>query len=311
MVIFAGVLVDKYKWIVYLTTNLINKMIYIGVRHNKKLNPYEFDGYYGTNTPLKADRKKYGDIHFKRETLFVFDIDTEAYQKEAEIVDISFVNRKDTYNIQTGGTGGRHQSEAFKKRSSEKKLKYFQTDEGKKSIEKMKVSRTGMVHTKEHCEHIRKSMLGKNTYPPEIIEQRRRDIINEPKTLGWKSRISKKWNVTKAAVGQFVNAYVPEWTKTEIIKRRIRDIEEEPKTWGWRKRLSAKWGTTARGAHRFIQRNAPEWSQAQIAKQRIKDIENEPKIFGWPLNLSKKWGVSPEMVCVAVKSYKQNGGNIG
>jgi len=35
----------NYKWIVYLTTNLVNKKIYVGV--HKTLTPDVFDGYIG------------------------------------------------------------------------------------------------------------------------------------------------------------------------------------------------------------------------------------------------------------------------
>lgn len=36
---------NSFKWIVYLTTNLINQHIYIGV--HKTINPDIFDGYIG------------------------------------------------------------------------------------------------------------------------------------------------------------------------------------------------------------------------------------------------------------------------
>ena len=107
------------KYIVYKTTNLINGKIYIGVH---RTNPDIFDGYIGCGVTRKDKKKKtkkgfpkavqkYGYNNFKRETLFEFP-DTEqgreqAYKKEKEIVNISFIKRKDTYNLITGGTKGK------------------------------------------------------------------------------------------------------------------------------------------------------------------------------------------------------------
>jgi len=103
-----------YKYIVYKTTNLINGKIYIGVH---RTNPDIFDGYIGCGVECKGYKKKnpgfpaavikYGYENFKRETLFEYpdsDLGREqAYAKEAELVNIEFVKRRDTYNLMTGG----------------------------------------------------------------------------------------------------------------------------------------------------------------------------------------------------------------
>ena len=103
------------NYIVYKTTNLINGKIYVGVH---RTNPDIFDGYIGCGVTKKDKKKKtlkgfpaavrkYGYCNFKRETLFVFPNTEEgklqAYSKEAEIVNIDFVKRKDTYNLTIGG----------------------------------------------------------------------------------------------------------------------------------------------------------------------------------------------------------------
>lgn len=105
------------KYIVYKTTCLINEKIYIGVHQTE--NPDEFDGYLGNslwvnrkdkvNNPQFAFHfavQKYGANNFKRETLFVFDTPTEAYQKEAEIVTLDFIKQDNNYNVAIGGKGG-------------------------------------------------------------------------------------------------------------------------------------------------------------------------------------------------------------
>lgn len=106
------------KYIVYCTTCLVNNKIYIGV--HKTEDPDIFDGYIGNGidkshlkliiknpkTPFQNAVKKYGYKNFKRAILFIFDTEEEAYNKEAELVTLDFVKRKDTYNVALGGLKG-------------------------------------------------------------------------------------------------------------------------------------------------------------------------------------------------------------
>lgn len=100
------------KWIVYCTTCTENGKIYIGV--HKTENPDTFDGYIGNGikigyflknpkTAFQYAVKKYGYAKFKRAILYVFDNETDAYNKEEEIVNIDFIKRKDNYNTCLGG----------------------------------------------------------------------------------------------------------------------------------------------------------------------------------------------------------------
>lgn len=107
------------KYIVYLTTNLKSKInginrIYVGVHQTK--DPEIFDGYIGCGvyvnqpstymypkTPFQYAVKKYGTDNFKREILYIFDSESEAYRKEAEIVDINFIKQPHVYNVSLGG----------------------------------------------------------------------------------------------------------------------------------------------------------------------------------------------------------------
>lgn len=104
-------------YIVYLTVNIVNKHFYIGV--HKTPTPYEFDGYLGcgiyvtrpsTYKPSKYNLQKavnkYGLKKFKRLTLYVFETEEEAFEKEAEIVNKEFLKRPDVYNMALGGDGG-------------------------------------------------------------------------------------------------------------------------------------------------------------------------------------------------------------
>ena len=105
---------NNLKYIVYLTTNLVNKKIYIGV--HKTTNPNHFDGYLGcgvkindkytykySKTPFEAAVNKYGVDNFKRITLKVFDKLEDALDLERWLVDSDFIKRNDTYNITLGG----------------------------------------------------------------------------------------------------------------------------------------------------------------------------------------------------------------
>lgn len=100
------------KYIVYLTINLVNNKIYVGVHGTET--PYQFDGYYGNGvfkgdklnnpqTPFQYAIKKYGFDNFYRITLKVFDTMQEALSLEAIIVNETFLKRSDVYNAVIGG----------------------------------------------------------------------------------------------------------------------------------------------------------------------------------------------------------------
>lgn len=102
------------KYIVYLTTNIKNNKIYVGVHETE--NPEIFDGYLGNavnrnrpstiknpKEPFQYAVKKYGFDSFRRSIIKVFDTRQEALDLEAEIVNEDFIKREDTYNITLGG----------------------------------------------------------------------------------------------------------------------------------------------------------------------------------------------------------------
>lgn len=90
-------------YIVYKTINLVNNKFYIG-KHQQASDPYQFDGYYGSGKLIKTAIKKYGKENFIRETLFVFENESECLLKEEEIVSIH-LGQKTCYNMVHGGTG--------------------------------------------------------------------------------------------------------------------------------------------------------------------------------------------------------------
>jgi group I intron endonuclease len=133
-------------YIVYKTTNLINGKFYIGKHKQSCL---EFDGYLGSGSILKLAIEKYGKENFVRETLAVFENEADAFQFESQIVNEMFVNKTETYNLSTGGTGGRthhHQtkkklSRAGKVRPAWNKGKQMWNEEDRKRISEQNKSR--------------------------------------------------------------------------------------------------------------------------------------------------------------------------
>jgi len=104
------------KVIVYCTTNIVNKFIYIGVhllKENEKSfylgcgvyadKPYTYEH---PKTKFQAAVKEFGPKNFKRVTIKEFDNEEDAYFMESELVDENFLKRSDVYNMVLGGKIG-------------------------------------------------------------------------------------------------------------------------------------------------------------------------------------------------------------
>lgn len=87
------------KYVIYKITNIVNNMIYVGVHYTSNIN----DSYFGSGKAICNAIKIEGKQNFKKDILFVYNTEQEALSKEAEIVNIDFINRVDTYNIVLGG----------------------------------------------------------------------------------------------------------------------------------------------------------------------------------------------------------------
>lgn len=99
---------------IYQIKNLVNGKLYIGKHSTNDVN----DGYFGSGTLINRAIKKYGIENFRKSILAFFDSEDEAYLQEKLLVNETFVEREDTYNLTCGGFGSWHavnSSEEFRK----------------------------------------------------------------------------------------------------------------------------------------------------------------------------------------------------
>ena len=169
------------KYIVYQITNIVNDKIYVGAQSTSDVD----DDYLGSGKVLKRAIVKYGKNNFKKDVLFVFDNKEDMFSKEREIVNESFVSRKDTYNCKLGGSGG--------------------------SLKGRKVSE----ETKKRFSAIRKGVIPSQ----ETIEKRRRSTIGNPKlksNSGKRLSEETKRKIGEASKGRNVGSKHSEETKEKL-----------------------------------------------------------------------------------------------
>lgn len=130
--------------LIYMITNKINNKIYIG-KHSTK-NPH--DDYMGSGKAINAAINKYGLENFEKTILYCFNSENEAYIKESEIVDETFVKRSDTYNMKCGGKGFKSYDV-----SGENNPMYGRTGENH--------PRFGKLNSKEWKEYMSRLMTGR------------------------------------------------------------------------------------------------------------------------------------------------------
>lgn len=87
-------------YIIYKTTHVPTGCYYIG-KHNQEIDPYVFDGYYGSGVLLKKLDKK----DLVRKTICVLESEEECFLKEKEIVTKELLKDPKCLNVLPGGLG--------------------------------------------------------------------------------------------------------------------------------------------------------------------------------------------------------------
>jgi len=96
--------------IIYKTTNLINNKIYVGK------DSYNDPSYIGSGVLIKKDIRKYGKKNFKKEIIEKCETQLDLSKREIYwIKKLNSTNLDIGYNLNTGGSGGRHSDITRKK----------------------------------------------------------------------------------------------------------------------------------------------------------------------------------------------------
>lgn len=191
----------------YQITNLINNKIYYGV-HSTECLPKEDNKYWGSGVIIKRAINKYGIENFSKEIDKLFETRDEANLYEAEIVNLEFVEREDTYNLQTGGMNGYGW-----KMSQESKDKISNTLKGRCTS----IGMLGRKHTEETIRKMSEVKIGKK------CSQEAKDKISN--TL--KGRPLTEETKIKMSESRKGKKHSDEWKKNISIALRGRKISKE------------------------------------------------------------------------------------
>lgn len=189
---------------IYQTTNIVNNKIYIGIHKTDDIN----DSYLGSGRRLIKAIKKYGKTNFIRDILFIYDNATDAFNKEIQLVDNSFLARKDVYNLVPGGMGyaaGRKMSQKFKNRCRERMLGNTQLLGHKHSEitrKRMSISSRGKSKSLEHRRKLSESAKKK----PKMSEETKNKISRVVKRQHARNKLLKLLGLDGIASKDFTKA---------------------------------------------------------------------------------------------------------
>lgn len=89
-------------YLLYKIINKLNGMIYVGIHKTQNKD----DSYMGSGKLIQRAIKKHGIDNFKKTILKECKSQKELFELESQMVNESFVKRKDTYNLALGGYNG-------------------------------------------------------------------------------------------------------------------------------------------------------------------------------------------------------------
>ena len=136
---------------IYITTNNVNGMRYLGQRKAPKGKTPETDSYLGSGTNLLKAIKKYGKENFSKQIIHICTSQLEADALEiAEIEVRSILKRKvKWYNIASGGQYGR--TEQHSELTSKSMKHFYSTKEGKEALKKIQEVKKDKKEKKIKC----------------------------------------------------------------------------------------------------------------------------------------------------------------
>ena len=197
------------QYVVYKTKNLKDNREYIGVHSTEDVN----DNYLGSGTHLKLAIAFYGLDSFSKEILYTFNTKKEAYDKEAELVNEEYVNRKDTYNMKIGGQGGWDHTHSIpdqveKRRAGNKKA----IEEGRAAMWRLSPEKRSQMtsgenngfYGKTHSKEARKKIAESKKMDETILKERIQDFQTIEKKYGYISKLAQKWNISHTQVKRFL-----------------------------------------------------------------------------------------------------------
>jgi hypothetical protein len=201
-------------YIIYKTTNQLDKKYYIGCHQTLNLN----DGYMGSGKHLKRAIKKYGKENFKKTILHLLPTKQDMFIMEKHIVDKNLVSDSLSYNLKIGGSGGNpgivgafagriHSAETKEKirqsalkqaTSPEKRLKLSKNNAMRDNAEtRNKVSKalTGRTCSQDHIAKVSRANLGKTLINNSSIAKRiDKNELPYYESLGWKKGAMPRQN---------------------------------------------------------------------------------------------------------------------
>ena len=260
------------KYIIYKTTNVVNGHIYIG-KHQTRT-PYKFDGYLGSGIVLRNAIKKHGKENFKRETLFVYNDEEDAYNKEAEIVTKEFRSRADVYNACDGGVG-------FLSGERNPQFGFRYSDEEKMVMSEMFKGEKGPFWGKHHTEETKAKMSEaksgvKNPFYGKFGEEHPsfgKHLPEETKNKMSEAKLGAKnsrFGYTYTGLDR-KNMSISFLGKEEYAQR-VLDIIFAEKVHGWKSKLARKWGVGSCDKVTRFAHNQQEEIQRMTEILKLRDI---------------------------------------
>lgn len=224
---------------IYEIKNNINNKIYVGIHKTKNLN----DNYMGSGKLIKNAIKKYGIKNFCKKILMFCKNYEELLKFEKLIVNESFINNKNTYNLKNGGIGG------FEYINNNENINKFK---GKKHTKETKQKIGNKIKTlfnqKEYKLLFSNKMIGNNRNPKIKEKGKNHPAFGKSKSKLHKEKISNR--IKKLHENNFYNkkncllfrkgsehpAYGSVWIcnkKTKENKKVKKEILEEFLNSGW------------------------------------------------------------------------------